>query len=111
MRFFLELFFDLTLICAIRFETNERDTKFEQFFTYAAEAVLFSLVVFAWYIARILIHIRRDTEKEEVEAEYGTLYEGLDPSKRIGFMSTPFFCLCRLINIIFLIFYQKYVTF
>jgi hypothetical protein len=107
----VELFFELTLICAIRFQTSEQDTRFEQFFTYAALAVLLSLVVFAWYIAHTLIHIRRFTENEEVEAEYGTLYEGLDPSNRIGFMNTPFFCLCRLINIIFMIFYQKYVTF
>jgi hypothetical protein len=46
IRFFIEIYFELSLICAIRIKTFETDTVYERVFTYSACAVLAGLVLF-----------------------------------------------------------------
>jgi hypothetical protein len=46
IRFFIEAYFELVLLCAIRLKTFETDTRYEEFFTFSACAVFGGLIVF-----------------------------------------------------------------
>jgi hypothetical protein len=89
IRFFIEIYFELCLICVIRIKTFETDTRYEEAFTYSACAVLACLVLFNYLIA---------------------LWEGLNKNNRLGFFSVPIFLVCRLFFVYVLVFYQEWVT-
>jgi hypothetical protein len=104
IRFFIEFYFELVLLCAIRIKTFEVDNVYEKFFTYSACATLGALVLFNYLIAVFLAGHRGGALKGELEEKYGTLWEGLDARNRLGFFSVPFFLVCRLFFVCVLVF-------
>jgi membrane protein YdbS with pleckstrin-like domain len=119
IRLFLELSFELTLICALRAYTYDNDTGYEKAFTYSAIIVLVALVLFTYAIALLIVNNRPylakrgkfKKEREELERKYGTVWEDIDVHKRIGVMSTPYFMMSRFFFVMALIFYQDVVIF
>jgi len=110
IRFFIEIYFELCLICVIRIKTFETDTRYEEAFTYSACAVLACLVLFNYLITLYLAGHRRDAGKKRFDDKYGTLWEGLNTNNRVGFFSVPIFLVCRLFFVYVLVFYQEWVT-
>jgi hypothetical protein len=113
IRFFIELFFELSLICVIRLKTHETDTIYEKAFTYSAAAVFGGLVLFNYCIAVYLTGQRRNAGRRRYDERFGTLWEGLDTRNRVGFFSVPFFLFCRLlfVCVLVLVLEQDLVTF
>jgi len=58
MRFFIEMSFELSLVCAIRVKTYEKFSKNERFFTYSAVTILVALVAFTYLISIFLVDNR-----------------------------------------------------
>lgn len=107
----IELFFELTLICAIRVKTNETDTRSEKILTRSAQVMLGLLVLFNWFVAYISVEHKRRWKLEEVASRFGTLYEDINPSVPGSYYNMSIFLLGRLVFVGALVFLQDYPYF
>lgn len=111
MRFIIELYFELALICAIRVKTNETSTRSEKILTHSAQAMLALLVVFNYFVAHITVEHKRRWKQHEIASRFGTLYDDFNPSVPGSYYNMSIFLLGRLLFVGALIFLQDYVYF
>jgi len=111
IRFVIELFFELALICAIRVKTNEINFRSERILTRSAQVMLALLVAFNYFVAYISVEHKRRWKLEEVTSRFGTLYEDINPSVDGSYYNLSIFLFGRLLFVATLVFLQDYVYF